>query len=117
MVLPMLNIKNFESFEHQAEEQAKYCGIFSNSRRVQILWALMDQEMSVGAIAEAVGTSLQNVSQHLSKMRDYDIVSSRRDGQTIYYRINEGVLESQCSGLLRAIAANFAVTTQISEKV
>ena len=111
----MINAKITGSLENQADEQAKYCSIFSNSRRVQILWALADREMSVGEIADAVGTSLQNTSQHLSKMRDYDIVSSRREGQTIYYRIREGALENQCSGLLRANVSKLALTNQINE--
>jgi DNA-binding transcriptional ArsR family regulator len=115
MVWTMINSKITGSLENQADEQAKYCSIFSNSRRVQILWALADSEMSVGEIAEAVGTSLQNISQHLSKMRDYDIVSSRREGQTIFYRIKEGALENQCSGLLRAIDSKLSITTRINE--
>jgi DNA-binding transcriptional ArsR family regulator len=88
--------------KHLAAEQANFCSVFSNPRRVMILWVLTDRELSVGAIAEAVGSSLQNVSQHLSKMKDYNIVSSRRDGQTIYYRIEPGGLSDHCSGLLQA---------------
>jgi len=88
-------------FEHLAEEQAKFCSVFSNARRVQILWALADGELSVSAIAEAVDSSLQNVSQHLSIMKDYKIVSSRREGQTIYYRIEVESLADQCLNLLR----------------
>jgi coenzyme F420-reducing hydrogenase delta subunit len=33
------------------EEQANFCSLFSNARRVQILWTLADRELSVGAIA------------------------------------------------------------------
>ena len=88
--------------QQHAEEQAKFCGVFSNARRIQILWALADRELSVGAIAEAVGSSLQNVSQHLSRMKEFNIVSSRREGQTIYYRIEGDELAERCKGLLRA---------------
>jgi DNA-binding transcriptional ArsR family regulator len=88
--------------EYLAEQQADFCRIFSNARRVQILWTLMESEMSVGAIAEAVGSSPQNVSQHLSKMKDYKLVSSRREGKMIYYRIEAKALADQCWGLLRS---------------
>ncbi len=98
----MMDIQIVGPVEYLAEQQADFCQIFSNARRVQILWALMDRELSVGAIAELVGSSLQNVSQHLSKMKDYNIVSSRREGQMIYYRIEEQALADNCLGLLRA---------------
>jgi DNA-binding transcriptional ArsR family regulator len=87
--------------DRAAENQAKYCKVFSNARRIQILWALADGELSVGAIAEAVGSSLQNVSQHLSVMKVYNLVSSRRDGKTIYYRTEKAVLMEHCLGLLQ----------------
>ena len=90
--LQKIDIQEDGLVEYLAEQQADFCRIFSNARRVQILWALMGQELSVGAIAEAVGSSMQNVSQHLSKMKDYNIVASRREGQTIYYRIEEAAL-------------------------
>jgi DNA-binding transcriptional ArsR family regulator len=88
--------------ERLAEEQAKFCKVFSNARRVRILWALVEGELSVGAIAEAVGSSLQNVSQHLGTMKAHNLVTFRREGQTIYYRIEEEALADQCPGLLRA---------------
>lgn len=97
----MYDFQEATVIEHLAEEQAKFCGIFSNARRIQILWALADGELSVGAIAEAVGSSLQNVPQHLSRMKDFNIVSCRRECQTIYYRIDPKVLAAHCSGLFR----------------
>jgi len=71
----------------QAQEQAQYCQVFSNARRILILWVLGKDEMTVSDIASKVGASLQNTSQHLRLMRDRDILSSRRDGQAIYYRV------------------------------
>ena len=101
----MYDFQEIVFIERLAEEQANFCSVFSNARRIQILWALADRELSVGAIAEAVGSSLQNVSQHLSRMKDTNIVSSRREGQTIYYRIEREALTEQCRGLLQANAS------------
>jgi len=58
------------------------------------------QELSVGEIAEEIGTSLQNASQHLRLMKDRDIVKSRRVGQIVYYRIAENELMERCSSLI-----------------
>jgi DNA-binding transcriptional ArsR family regulator len=101
----MDNLHNDISVECLAEEQANFCRVFSNARRIQILWALMDRELSVGAVAEAVNSSVQNVSQHLSKMKEYNIVSSRRVGQTIYYRVERQAVADNCSGLNRDIGS------------
>ena len=71
----------------QAQEQAQYCQVFSNPRRILILWALGMDEMTVSDIASDIGASLQNTSQHLRLMRDRGILSSRRVGQAVYYRV------------------------------
>ena len=84
----------------RAREQAEFCQVFSNPIRIMILWSLTNKEMSVGAIAEEVDSSIQNVSQHLSKMKEHKLVRSRRDGQTIFYRINREILKNHCAGLL-----------------
>ena len=44
-------------------------------------------EASVSELAEAVGLSQSALSQHLAKMRDEEIVSFRRESQTLWYRI------------------------------
>jgi len=89
------------TIECRAKEQAEFCQIFSNPIRILILWSLMDREMSVGAIADEVDSSIQNVSQHLSRMKAQKLVKWRRDGQTIFYQINREILENHCAGLLR----------------
>ena len=58
--------------------------------------------MPVGEIAEQVGTSLQNISQHLSLLKEHDIVIARREGQTIYYRIADSNWIRECPVLLNA---------------
>jgi DNA-binding transcriptional ArsR family regulator len=87
--------------EKLAKKQASFCRVFSNARRVLIIWALAEKELSVGAIAEEVGSSIQNISQHLGIMKAHNIVTSRREGQTIYYRIEREVLKEKCFGLLQ----------------
>ena len=106
----MIDLQKNGLIERIAEEQANYCSVFGNPKRVLILWALAEGEMSVGAIAEAVGTSLQNVSQHLGLMKSYKILSSRREGQTIYYAIDKDTLAEHCMGVLRRINPNLEIT-------
>jgi len=86
--------------QREAERQAAIGRIFGNSKRVLILWALTDRELSVSEIAETVGTSLQNTSQHLRLMRERDILRSRREGQTIFYSVAEDKLFRFCKQIL-----------------
>jgi ArsR family transcriptional regulator len=79
-----------------AKNQAEMCRVFGSANRVLILWALGGQEMSVSAIAEMIDASLQNTSQHLRLMKDKNILSSRRVGNTIYYRVRPDMFEMNC---------------------
>jgi DNA-binding transcriptional ArsR family regulator len=108
----MYDLEKGGVFERVAEDQAKYCSVFSNTRRIQILWALAESELSVGTIAEVVGSSLQNVSQHLSLMKTYNLVESRREGHTIYYRIKKECLVDHCLGLLQVVNPELAIRIQ-----
>lgn len=85
-----------------AERQAALCRVVGNARRLVILWMLSKEELSVNEIAQRAGSSLQNVSQHLSLLKKSGIVTSRRDGQTIYYQIADHECLQQCPALLRA---------------
>jgi len=49
-----------------------------------------------------VNGSLQNTSQHLHLMKNKGILTSRREGQTIYYRIVENELMKDCRLVKRA---------------
>ena len=69
-----------------AQQQADIFNLFSNSRRLLILWLLEEKELSVGDIADSIGATLQNTSQHLRILKDNNLVEARRDGKTVYYR-------------------------------
>jgi DNA-binding transcriptional ArsR family regulator len=98
MLSHMMNVKILDL----GKQQAAMCSVFGNFRRVLILWLLAEREMSVGEIAQEIGTSLQNTSQHLRLMKDKGFVSSRRDGQTIYYHIAENEMMAHCYILLNS---------------
>lgn len=85
----------------RAKQQAAVCRLFGNSRRLLILWSLVGGELAVGEIAARVGSTIQNISQHLSVLREHDLICSRRDGQHIYYHINESPRMSLCIAMSR----------------
>jgi ArsR family transcriptional regulator len=85
-----------EELIRQAQRQAEICGLFGNSNRMLILWAIGAEERSVSDIATAIGASLQNTSQHLRLMRDKGLLASRREGNTIYYRLQAHEFMAGC---------------------
>jgi DNA-binding transcriptional ArsR family regulator len=88
-----------------AERQAERCRLFGNASRILILWSLSNRELPVTEIADEVGTSLQNVSQHLALLKEHHIVSARRDGQTIYYSIAENEWLKECPILTKPLVS------------
>jgi ArsR family transcriptional regulator, virulence genes transcriptional regulator len=79
-----------------AEKQASLCKVIGNSRRLLILWQLSNEELCVNEIANRVGSTLQNVSQHLNLLKKAGIVVTRREGQTIYYRLADHECVRDC---------------------
>jgi ArsR family transcriptional regulator, zinc-responsive transcriptional repressor len=66
--------------------------MLADQTRVQVLWALVDRELSVNDLADQVGKPAPSVSQHLAKLRMARLVRPRRAGTTIYYSLeNEHV--------------------------
>ncbi len=76
-------------FQASAGEAAKLLRALGNERRLMILCQLGDGERSVGQIAPFVGLSQSALSQHLAVLREEGIVATRREAQTIWYRIND----------------------------
>lgn len=61
----------------------------ANERRLAILALLGRGEHAVGELQRLIGIEQSAVSQHLARLRAAGLVSRRRDGQTIYYRLEK----------------------------
>ena len=62
----------------------------ANPHRLQILCALAEGELSVGALNERIALSQSALSQHLALLRDDGLVATRREAQTIHYSLRSG---------------------------
>jgi len=58
-----------------------------NSKRLLMLHHMSVREITVNDLAKATGLSQSATSQHLTRLRQADLVVRRRDSQTIYYSI------------------------------
>jgi DNA-binding transcriptional ArsR family regulator len=61
--------------------------MLADATRIRLLWALIDDELSVNDLAERVGKPAPSVSQHLAKLRMARLVRTRRAGTTIFYSL------------------------------
>ncbi len=75
--------------------QSEICKTLTNPKRIEILNALKNEERTVSELVATLGASKANVSQHLAVMRHKGILSTRRVGVNIYYRVtNPKVIEA-----------------------
>ncbi len=84
--------------------------MLADGTRIRILWALIDAELPVNEIAAAVGKSGPAVSQHLAKLRMARLVRTRRDGNQIFYQLeNEHIQQLLIDGVYNAEHAGHSV--------
>ena len=62
----------------------------SNEVRLMLVCQLSEGEKSVGELQDFVKLSQSAVSQHLALLREHKLVATRRDGQSVYYRLSSG---------------------------
>jgi ArsR family transcriptional regulator, zinc-responsive transcriptional repressor len=73
--------------------------------RAQIIRALSTSPLSVGDLARVVGRAKPAVSQHLRVLREAEIVTGRRRGRHVYYRLAEGPMVAALADLLATAAS------------
>lgn len=85
----MFDLSRFDPalFAESAGRAAALLRLLGNEKRLMVLCQLADGELSVSQIQARIGTSQSALSQHLALMREQGIVATRRESQTIYYRI------------------------------
>ena len=91
-------------------ETAKALG---HGRRLEILELLAQGERSVEALAERVGLSIANASQHLRLMHRTGLLASRRDGKRILYRLNDPSVLELTAALHRVAERNVADVREV----
>lgn len=78
----------------KANEMADFFKIIGDKTRVKILYTLTSSEKNVSEIASALDMTASAISHQLSKLKEFRLVKSRRDGKEIYYSLDdEHVLE------------------------
>jgi len=85
----VLSRSDLDQFQDSASRAAALLRLLANEHRLMILCQLADGELSVGQIQARVGLSQSALSQHLALLREQGIVATRREAQTIHYRVSD----------------------------
>lgn len=73
--------------EENADRASQLLTAMANPKRLLILCNLLDQELNVGDLSERVDLAQSPLSQHLSKLRAWGLVKTRREGQQVNYSL------------------------------
>ncbi|MBX6380227.1 MAG: helix-turn-helix transcriptional regulator [Thermoflavifilum aggregans] len=80
--------ERLQRFEAQIRHLSRVLELAGNEVRLKILYLIdAEQQLCPCDLSDMLGMSIPAVSQHLRKLKDAQLVLTRRAGQTIFYRI------------------------------
>ena len=98
------------------ELHASICHTLANPKRLEIIDHLRRGEMSVTELATALGISQSNLSQHLAIMRQKGIVTTRREGLSIYYQLNNPKIIQACDLMRQVLLEYLEAGAELAKK-
>jgi ArsR family transcriptional regulator len=82
-----ISAKDLKAMRKHAGQAAAMMAALSHEARLRVLCDLAGGECMAGELVERSGLSQSALSQHLAKLREEGLVATRREGQSIFYRI------------------------------
>ncbi len=99
------------------ELHASICRTLAHPKRLEILSLLRQGELSVSEMAEQMGVSLANASQHLAVLRDKRVVVTRREGVNVYYQIGNPKIVQACDLMREVLFEQLARSGALAERM
>ena len=96
---------------------ADYFGLLAEPTRLAILHTICNDEKTVSAIVEATGATQTNVSRHLGLLHAAGVVSRRRDGSSVHYRVADPVFVEICRSACVRIAARIDAQSPLAAEL
>ena len=100
-----------QQLAQNAQQVAAILKQLSNPYRLMILCCLGESELTVGDLNQQIDLSQSALSQHLAKLRESEIVTTRRESQTIFYSISNEKIKDLLSVLQEKFCANHSNET------
>lgn len=80
---------DFDAMQSNAKDAVSLLKGLANESRLMIMCVLSEGEVSVGQLNERIKLSQSALSQHLAVLREQGLVQTRRESQTIFYRLED----------------------------
>lgn len=80
--------------------------VLNHPARIRILSLLHQHEYDVSTIHERLSISQSSVSQHLKLLREHDLVTERRDGKHIFYRLKSAKTQTVIAAAVNFLLVN-----------
>jgi DNA-binding transcriptional ArsR family regulator len=87
--VPDKSTLDFEAMKQNASDAVSLLKGLANESRLMIVCVLSEGELSVGQLNQRIKLSQSALSQHLAVLREQGMVQTRRESQTIYYRLSD----------------------------
>ena len=107
----MVSQQKIELFKMQAE----ICKTLSDAKRLMIVHELRDGELSVGQLGARLELPQANVSQHLAILRKRGIVSTRREGTSVFYRLASHKIGEACDLVRSVLSEQLSSTGELAQ--
>lgn len=87
----------------------------ASRKRLEIIQLLHGRELSVGEMTSMLGIRQANISQHLSELRQARIVTTRREGVKVYYKLTDDRISEACALIKLFLQAQYKIEPAILE--
>lgn len=87
---------------------ARRFAVLAEPMRLRLIQSLFGGELNVGQLVEATGGTQANVSRHLQTLTEAQILSRRKEGLQVYYRISDPTIPRLCDVVCGAIEKQLA---------
>lgn len=99
------------------EMHAEICKIFTNPKRLEIISLLRDGEKTVGELSELADVPQANISQHLTVLRQNNVVITRREGANIYYKIANPKILKACDLMREVLLEKLSESEKLAKRM
>src|SRR4030043_2370097 len=96
---------------------ANICKTLANPRRLEIIAALRDDELTATQLTQKIRISKANLSQHMSILIEKGVVLSRREGINVFYKLSDERITKACDLMREVLIKNLEQNKNILEDI
>jgi ArsR family transcriptional regulator len=96
---------------------ADICKTFANSKRLEIINALRDEEITASQLLQKINISKANLSQHMGILIQKGVVVARREGINVFYRLSDDRITKACDLMREVLIKKLEKNNKILKKL